>query len=46
MIAMNAVNSLKQLSIKFLSQEERFDFQFQKEFLSPFETIYSQQQKL
>jgi brefeldin A-inhibited guanine nucleotide-exchange protein len=38
---MYAIDSLKQLSIKFLSKGEMTHFQGQKEFLSPFETIYN-----
>lgn len=37
---MNTVDSLKQLSIKFLQKEEHFNFQHQKEFFKPFETIF------
>ena len=39
-IAMYAVDSMKQLSIKFLQKEELYNLQFQKEFLKPFETIF------
>eukprot|EP00501_MAST-03F_sp_TOSAG23-6_P002075 GSMAST32.ASY1.ANO1.2167.1 assembled CDS len=38
-IAMYAIDSLKQLSMKFLEKEELEGFQFQKQFLRPFETI-------
>ncbi|KAM3147892.1 hypothetical protein pb186bvf_000220 [Paramecium bursaria] len=39
-VAMFAVDSLKQLSIKFLQKDELYNFQFQREVLKPFETIY------
>ncbi len=38
-LAMYAIDSLKQLSIKFLQKEELSVFNFQKDFLKPFETI-------
>lgn len=37
-----AIDSLKQLSMKFLSKEEIRGFKFQKAFLKPFETIIKQ----
>ena len=41
-VAMYAIDSLKQLSMKFLSKEEIRGFKFQKAFLKPFETIIKQ----
>lgn len=41
-IAMYAVDSLKQLAMKFLEKNELTNYQFQKEFLKPFEFIMSQ----
>jgi brefeldin A-inhibited guanine nucleotide-exchange protein len=38
-IAMFAIDSLKQLAIKFLQKEELSNFRFQKEFLQPFTSI-------
>lgn len=38
-IAMYAIDSLKQLSIKFLQKEELSNFNFQRLFLKPFEVI-------
>ncbi len=38
-IAMYAIDSLKQLSIKFLQKEELSNFNFQQKFLKPFEVI-------
>ncbi|KAF0682844.1 Aste57867_25067 [Aphanomyces stellatus] len=38
-IAMYAIDSLKQLSMKFLEKEELRDFNFQRLFLAPFEII-------
>ena len=38
-LAMYAIDSLKQLSIKFLQKEELSNFNFQRVFLKPFETI-------
>lgn len=40
-IAMYAIDSLKQLSIKFLQKEELSNFNFQRVFLTPFEQIMS-----
>jgi brefeldin A-inhibited guanine nucleotide-exchange protein len=40
-LAMCAIDSLKQLSIKFLQKEELSNFNFQRVFLKPFETIIS-----
>eukprot|EP01038_Epipyxis_sp_PR26KG_P008429 gene8429-11403_t len=40
-IAMYSIDSLKQLSIKFLQKEELSNFNFQRVFLKPFETIIS-----
>ena len=39
-IAMYAVDSLKQLSSKFLQKRELSHFQYQKDFLEPFELIF------
>ena len=39
MIANFAVDSLRQLSVKFLEKEEMSQFKFQREFLKPFEFI-------
>ena len=39
MLAMYAIDSLKQLSIKFLQKEELSNFNFQRVFLKPFEVI-------
>ncbi len=38
-LAMYAIDSLKQLSVKFLQKEELTNFNFQRVFLKPFETI-------
>nr|CCA22346.1 brefeldin Ainhibited guanine nucleotideexchange protein putative [Albugo laibachii Nc14] len=38
-VAMYAIDSLKQLSMKFLEREELKDFNFQRLFLTPFEII-------
>ena len=38
-VAMYAIDSLKQLSIKFLQKEELSNFNFQRTFLKPFEVI-------
>ncbi|CAG9330937.1 unnamed protein product [Blepharisma stoltei] len=43
-IAIFAVDSLKQLAIKFLQKEESTNFHFQKEFLYPFDLIFKQSQ--
>lgn len=40
-VAMYAVDSLRQLSMQFLSREELGVFEFQRRFLSPLETIMS-----
>lgn len=40
-VSMYAIDSLKQLSIKFLQKEELSNFNFQRVFLKPFETIMS-----
>ena len=40
-LAMYAIDSLKQLSIKFLQKEELSNFNFQRLFLKPFEKIMS-----
>ena len=44
-IAVFAVDSLKQLAIKFLQKEELSNFHFQKDFLQPFEVIIKQTDK-
>ena len=38
-LAMYAIDSLKQLSIKFLGKQELSNFNFQRVFLKPFEVI-------
>ena len=38
-VSMYAIDSLKQLAMKFLEKEELAHYHFQKEFLKPFETI-------
>ena len=38
-VAMHAIDSLRQLSMKFLEKDELASFSFQKEFLRPFEVI-------
>ncbi|CCI47299.1 unnamed protein product [Albugo candida] len=38
-VAMYAIDSLKQLSMKFLEREELKDFNFQRLFLTPFEVV-------
>ncbi|CAD8047195.1 unnamed protein product [Paramecium sonneborni] len=40
-ITIFAVDSLKQLNIKFLQKEELYNIQFQREVLKPFELIYA-----
>ena len=40
-LAMYAIDSLKQLSIKFLQKEELSNFNFQRVFLKPFEEVIS-----
>jgi len=40
-LAMYAIDSLKQLSIKFLQKEELSNFNFQRMFLKPFEEVIS-----
>lgn len=40
-IALYAIDSLKQLAIKYLSRGELAHYNFQKEFLKPFEDIFS-----
>ena len=39
-LAMYAIDHLKQLSCKFLQQPELANYQFQKDFLQPFESIF------
>ncbi|CAD8122619.1 unnamed protein product [Paramecium sonneborni] len=41
-VAIFTVDSLKQLSIKFLQKDELYDFQFQRDVLKPFEFIFLQ----
>eukprot|EP00741_Cyanophora_paradoxa_P005196 tig00000852_g5036.t1 len=43
-IAMYAIDSLRQLSMKFLAKDELANYQFQKEFLRPFEQIMAESQ--
>ncbi len=38
-VAMYAIDSLRQLSMKFLEKDELANFNFQKEFLKPFEYV-------
>jgi brefeldin A-inhibited guanine nucleotide-exchange protein len=38
-VAMYAIDSLRQLSVKFLEKEELANYNFQKEFLKPFEVV-------
>jgi brefeldin A-inhibited guanine nucleotide-exchange protein len=38
-VAMHAIDSLRQVSMKFLEKDELANFSFQKEFLRPFEVI-------
>ena len=45
-LAMYAIDSLKQLSIKFLQKEELSNFNFQRLFLKPFEVIMSRSKSL
>ena len=45
-LAMYAVDSLKQLSIKFLQKEELSNFNFQRTFLKPFEIIISRSKSI
>lgn len=40
-VAMYAIDSLRQLSMKFLYKDELRDFNFQRLFLKPFEVIMS-----
>jgi len=39
-VAMYAIDSLRQLSMKFLEKDELANFNFQKEFLKPFEYVH------
>lgn len=36
-----AINALRQLASKFLEKDELANYQFQKHFLTPFETIFT-----
>lgn len=45
-LAMYAIDSLKQLSIKFLQKEELTNFNFQRVFLKPFEVILARTRAL
>ena len=45
-IAMYAVDSLRQLSMKFLEKDELANYNFQKDFLKPFEFIILENNKL
>jgi brefeldin A-inhibited guanine nucleotide-exchange protein len=45
-LAMYAIDSLKQLSIKFLQKEELSNFNFQRVFLKPFEVILARTRNL
>lgn len=40
-VAMYAIDSLRQLSMKFLEKDELANFNFQKEFLKPFEYVHN-----
>jgi brefeldin A-inhibited guanine nucleotide-exchange protein len=44
-ISMYAVDSLKQLAMKFLEKDELANYHFQKEFLKPFEEIMDPERK-
>ncbi|KAL9643293.1 hypothetical protein ABK040_014749 [Willaertia magna] len=44
-IAMNAIDSLRQLSMKFLEQDELANYHFQRDFLKPFLQIIQQSNK-
>ena len=39
-IAIYAIDNLRQLSIRFIQKEELENYQYQKEFLQPFELIF------
>lgn len=41
LIAMRAIDSLRQLAIKFLSMDELTNYHFQSDFLKPFDFIIS-----
>ena len=43
-VAMYAVDSLKQLSLKFLRREELSEFEFQRKFMRPYENIMEKSQ--
>lgn len=45
-LSMYAIDSLKQLSIKFLQKEELSNFNFQRVFLKPFEVVMSKSKSL
>eukprot|EP00004_Rigifila_ramosa_P010008 TRINITY_DN2179_c0_g1_i5.p1 TRINITY_DN2179_c0_g1~~TRINITY_DN2179_c0_g1_i5.p1 ORF type:complete len:2300 (+),score=531.60 TRINITY_DN2179_c0_g1_i5:376-6900(+) len=45
-VAMYAVDSLRQLAMKFLEKEELTNYHFQKEFLKPFEYVMTYNQML
>eukprot|EP00727_Mastigamoeba_balamuthi_P014858 m51a1_g9999 putative brefeldin a-inhibited guanine nucleotide-exchange protein 2 (2110) ;mRNA; r:66982-74852 len=40
-VSMYAIDSLRQLSVKFLDKEELANYHFQKEFLKPFELVFA-----
>mmetsp|Transcript_36471 Transcript_36471/g.32732 ORF Transcript_36471/g.32732 Transcript_36471/m.32732 type:complete len:103 (-) Transcript_36471:233-541(-) len=44
-VSLFAVDSLKQLSVKFLLREEIASIEFQREFLIPFQTIFMKVEK-
>eukprot|EP00002_Diphylleia_rotans_P012095 TRINITY_DN2369_c0_g1_i2.p1 TRINITY_DN2369_c0_g1~~TRINITY_DN2369_c0_g1_i2.p1 ORF type:complete len:992 (-),score=166.14 TRINITY_DN2369_c0_g1_i2:280-3255(-) len=46
LIAMYAIDSLRQLAMKFLEKEELVNYHFQKEFLKPFEYVMTYNQSL
>eukprot|EP00002_Diphylleia_rotans_P014444 TRINITY_DN2814_c0_g1_i8.p1 TRINITY_DN2814_c0_g1~~TRINITY_DN2814_c0_g1_i8.p1 ORF type:complete len:1545 (+),score=258.96 TRINITY_DN2814_c0_g1_i8:58-4692(+) len=45
-VSMYAIDSLRQLAMKFLEKDELVNYHFQKEFLKPFEHIMSQNRSL
>eukprot|EP00760_Papus_ankaliazontas_P023340 PhM_4_TR2044/c0_g1_i1/m.64461/K18442/ARFGEF, BIG; brefeldin A-inhibited guanine nucleotide-exchange protein len=40
-VAMHAIDSLRQLAVKFMEREEFTSFHFQREFLKPFEIVFA-----
>jgi brefeldin A-inhibited guanine nucleotide-exchange protein len=41
-ISMGAINSLRQLAVKFLDKDELTNFHYQREFLKPFLNVFLQ----